>query len=75
MKQILKNPVSYILFYFIMVIITFGHAYHRTIKEEQRSFAGQPYTLHYGIGTRSIEGLFAAAMWPLYWSVQLQEPK
>lgn len=75
MKQILKDPVTYILAYFLMVIITFGHAYHKTTKEEHKTFAGQPYTLHYGIPTRSIEGLFAAAMWPLYWSVQLQEPK
>jgi len=75
LKNFLSEPVTYILGYFLMAIFTFGHAYHQSPKQEQKMFAGQSYTVDYPPPLRAFEGIFAAAMWPLYWSVQLQEPK
>jgi hypothetical protein len=74
-KKILSKPENFFLFYFIMFIITFGNAYHRSPQIEHKTFAGVEYTVRNEPPFRAFEAMFAAGFWPLYWSVRLQEPK
>ena len=75
MKNILKDPFTYIIAYFIVLLFTFGHAYNNYPKEEPWHFAGETYTIHNGPGTITIGSLACSVAWPLYWSVKLQEKK
>jgi len=59
--------------YVIVFIFTFGYAYNRCPDTETGYFGGQPYTIHNGVGTKSVVSLFSALGWPLYWSVQAQK--
>ena len=73
MKEILKEPLTYIAVYFFMMIFTFGHAYNSVPSEEKSSFANIPYTIHNGGGVKTLVGVASGIFWPLYWSVKIQE--
>ena len=75
MKDLLKEPLTIIVVYFIMVIFTFGHAYNNYPEEEPGYFAGTTYVIHNGPGTITFGALACSVAWPLYWSVKLQEKK
>lgn len=73
MKNFFNDPFSYLLMYVIAGVFTFGHAFHQTPNIEVREFAGQTYTVENGVGIKALGGMFSAAFWPLYWSVQAQK--
>ena len=73
MKQILNEPSTYVIGYILMMIITFGNAYHRTPDEEIGKFAGSTYTIHNGPGIKATGAVLSSIFWPLYWSVKVQK--
>jgi len=63
-----KKIVTRFLFgcYSIVAVFTFGHAWNRIdLKSRQQE----------NIGRCIVGAPFCAALWPLYWSVVLQEDK
>lgn len=75
MKKILNEPLTFFLIYIIMFVFTFGHAYNGVPDEEGERFGGQTYAVHNGPGIKGGRAIFAAAFWPLYWSIEFQEKK
>ena len=73
MKKLLSEPVTYILAYIFMCVITFGHCYNHYPDEEKGSWGGINYTIANGAGTKTMGSFFSSIFWPLYWSVKLQE--
>lgn len=73
MKKFFNDPASYFLMYLIVGVFTFGHAFHQTPDIEVREYAGITYKVENGVGVKALGGVFSAAFWPLYWSVQAQK--
>jgi hypothetical protein len=73
MKELLKEPLSYVFAYMLIGIFTFGHAWHSVPDAEKAQFAGIEYTIHNGPGTKFMAGFACSLAWPLYWSVKVQE--
>lgn len=59
--------------YFFGTIFTFGHAYNQVPDTEQASFSGVEYTQRNGPGYKAFGAFWAAIVFPLYWSVQVQK--
>lgn len=70
MKQFITHPATWLLTYFLLIVLTFGHAFNEMPLTEKAYFAGEEYTIHNGVGFRSGSALFCAIAWPLYWSAQ-----
>ena len=66
-----RTLVGIFLGYVFGFIFTFGHAYNAVPEIENATYAGVPYTIHNGPGTRSVGAFLASSMWPLYWSAQV----
>lgn len=71
--KLLNEPLTYVAAYVIMIIFTFGHAFNGVPDEEGARIGNITYTVHNGGGTKAFVGFVAGVMWPLYWSVELQE--
>ena len=66
------DPLAHIILgYLLGILITFGHAYHKIPDTETGYFAGEPYTIHNGVGTKVVGSFLSSIGWPLYWSVQI----
>ena len=73
MKKLLSEPLTYVFAYLVVAIFTFGHCYNQYPNEEHGNFGGTNYTITNGPGTKGVGSLVLSALWPLYWSVKLQE--
>lgn len=71
----LKEPLTLVAVYCIIAIFTFGHAYNSYPSEEKAKWAGIEYTITNGPGIKSLGAGVSSILWPLYWSVELQEKK
>lgn len=75
LKDFFSEPAAYALIYILMFVYTFGYAFNHFPSQVRKEFAGIEYTQHFSSAEKSIAGLFSAAFWPLYWSIELQETK
>jgi len=66
LKELL-DPVLLVLFYPLMMILTYGHAFHKVPD----TYVSMGYTMTNGTGIKAVEALFASIFWPFYWSVQI----
>ena len=73
MKQVLNEPLTYLVLYLMVSIFTFGHCWNQVPETEKHYFGGQEYTVHNAEGTKFIASIASAAAWPLYWSVKAQK--
>jgi hypothetical protein len=67
------KELSVFIAYVLIGIFTFGHAYNHYPDTEEASFAGHKYTITNGPGTKTFASCASSLVWPLYWSVKLQE--
>lgn len=65
LKELL-DPVMFVIYYPLMMIFTYGHAY--VSVPDTYEYVG--HTLKNGVGTKSFEAFIASIFWPFYWSVQ-----
>jgi len=73
MRKLFDEPLTYIGLYLLIGVFTFGHCWNQVPATEQHHFGSIEYTVHNGPGTKMIASVAAAAAWPLYWSVKVQE--
>ena len=68
MYKLFREPLSYFIAYLLAMTITFGHAYTRFPEGYVGTWTNT--IISYGVFEKTIGSMFAAAGWPLYWSVQ-----
>lgn len=73
MRDFIREPLTYVVLYLIVGIVTFGDAWNYVPEKEVGYFGGQEYTIHNGPGTRMLAAVGGGLAWPLYWSVRLQK--
>lgn len=73
MKKLFDEPLTFIALYLMIGVFTFGHCWNQVPATEKHYFGGAEYIVHNGPGTKMIASVGAAAAWPLYWSVKVQE--
>lgn len=58
--NMLKNPLTYVGAYFLVFVVTYGHAFNNILPG-----------VMIPVGERALGAFLVSVPWPLYWSVQI----